>query len=60
MGRPLGADLWQDVKLTGFGVENPRVVPTGWDVDFETTGDKWLGITIPLVGDSPQDLIVDT
>jgi hypothetical protein len=31
-----------------------------WDVGFETTGEKWLGITIPFVGDRPQDPVVDT
>jgi hypothetical protein len=60
IGRPLNADLWQDVTLGGFGVENPAVVPTTWDVGFETKGEKWLGITIPFVGDRPQDPVVDT
>ena len=60
IGRPLSANLWQDVKLAGFGVTNPGGVPTTWDVGFETTGEKWLGITIPFVGDRPQEAIVDT
>jgi hypothetical protein len=60
IGRPLSADLWQDVKLGGFAVENLAVVPPLWDVSFETTGEKWLGITIPFVGDQPQDPILDT
>lgn len=60
IGRPLSADLWQDVTLAGFGVEDPGVVPTVWDVGFETNGEKWLGITVPFVGDRPQDPVVDT
>jgi hypothetical protein len=60
IGRPLNADLWQDVTLGGFGVENPAVVLTMWDVRFETKGEKWLGITIPFVGDRPQAPVVDT
>jgi len=35
-------------------------VPITWDVMFETTGEKWLAITVPFVGDSPQDPVVDT
>jgi hypothetical protein len=60
IGRPLSANMWQDVKLAGFGVENPGGVPTTWDVGFETTGEKWFGVTIPFVGDRPQEAIVDT
>ena len=60
IGRPLNTDLWQDVQLSGFGVEGVNIVPITWDVAFETTGEKWLGITIPFVGDSPQDPVVDT
>lgn len=60
IGRPLSPSLWQDVKLAGFCMENPKGIPTTWDIGFETTGEKWLGITIPFVGDRPQDAIVDT
>ena len=60
LGRPLSSDIWKDVKLGGFGLENPDVVPTNWDIGFETVGEKWLGITIPFVGDEPQDPVVDT
>jgi len=59
-GRPLNPDMWQDVALGGFGVEDPGAVPTTWDVGFETKGEKWLGITIPFVGDDPQRPIIDT
>jgi|SoiMetStandDraft_2_1073263.scaffolds.fasta_scaffold02037_9 hypothetical protein len=60
LGRPLRADVWQDVKLGGFGVEDPDVVPIRWDVGFETVGEKWLGITIPVVGEEPQNPTIDT
>jgi len=40
LGRPLKEDLWQDVTLAGFGVENPGRTPLAWDVAFETTGEK--------------------
>ena len=48
------------VKLSGFSVENPQAYPVAWDISFETTGDKWLGITIPFVGDEPREAVVDT
>ena len=60
LGRPLSPDIWKDVKLGGFGLENPDVVPTAWDIGFETVGEKWLGITIPFVGDEPQEPLIDT
>ena len=60
IGRPLDTDLWKDVRLSGFGVEPLNSVPITWDVMFETTGEKWLAITVPFVGDSPQDPVVDT
>jgi hypothetical protein len=60
LNRPLGSDLWQDVKLAGFGVEDPRQRPTRWDISFETTGPKWLGITVPITGSEVQEAIVDT
>jgi len=56
----LPEDIFTVVKLSGFGVENPRVHPVEWDISFETTGDKWLGITIPFVGDEPREAVVDT
>lgn len=60
LDRPLSADLWKDVRLSGFGVENPSASPREWDISFETTGSKWLGIMIPFVGDEPQDPVIDT
>lgn len=60
IGRPLNADVWQDVTLGGFSVEDPGSAPVVWDIGFETKGNKWLGITIPFIGDEPQDPVVDT
>ena len=60
LDRPLDADLWRDVTLAGFGVEDPDAESVSWDVAFETKGDKWLGITVPFVGDQPQEPVVDT
>lgn len=53
-------DVFAAVKLTGFGLEDPHEKPIRWDVAFETTDDDWLGITIPFVGDTPQEPDVDT
>jgi hypothetical protein len=55
----LPSDIFTVVKLSGFGVEDPQAVPVKWDISFETIGDKWLGITIPFVGDIPEQVIVD-
>jgi hypothetical protein len=60
LGRPLSPDIWQDVELGGFGVEDPAAVPLAWDVGFETKGEKWLGITVPFVGGEPQHPVIDT
>ncbi|HSL91381.1 MAG TPA: hypothetical protein VK863_01935 [Candidatus Limnocylindrales bacterium] len=56
----LPQDIFTVVRLAGFGVEDPAVDPVAWDISFETTGEKWLGITIPFVGDSAQEAVVDT
>jgi hypothetical protein len=60
LGRPLDSDLCRDVKLAGFGVEDPDVAPTSWDIAFETTGQKWLGIMIPFVANEPREPVIDT
>jgi hypothetical protein len=59
LGRPLNVNMWQDVTLGGFGVEDLGAVPPTWDVEFDVTGER-LGITIPFVGDEPQQPVVDT
>ncbi len=56
----LPADIFAVVKLSGFGVQDPRAQSVEWDVSFETTGDEWLGITIPFVGNEPKEPVVDT
>jgi hypothetical protein len=58
--RPISADIWKDVKLTGFGLPDPRVQPLYWEISFEATGDKWLGITIPFQAETPGTPVVDT
>jgi hypothetical protein len=60
LGQGLPKNIFSVVKLSGFGVENPQAHPVRWDISFETTGEKWLGITIPFVGDEPQEAVVDT
>ena len=59
-GNSLPQDIFATVKLTGFDVEDPNAQPVQWNVSFETTDDDWLGITIPFIGDTPQDPEVDT
>ena len=56
----LPQDIFTVVKLAGFGVENPKAQPVEWDISFETTDEKWLGITIPFIGDTPQEAVVNT
>jgi len=56
----LPQDIFTVVRLSGFGLENPKARPVRWDISFETTGDKWLGITIPFVGDTAMEATVDT
>jgi len=56
----LPQDIFTVVKLAGFSLEDPTVRPLQWDISFETTGEKWLGITVPFEGDTPQEAVVDT
>lgn len=56
----LPEDIFTVVKLAGFDLENPNHRPLQWNISFEATGDKWLGIIIPFVGDKPQKATVDT
>jgi hypothetical protein len=60
----LRQDLPQDIftvdKLAGFGLEDAKAQPVQWDISFETTGDRWLGIVIPFVGGTAQKATVDT
>jgi hypothetical protein len=56
----LPQDIFTVVKLAGFGLEDAKQQPVHWDISFETTGDKWLGIIIPFIGDTAQKATVDT
>lgn len=56
----LPQDIFAVVKLAGFDVEDPKAQRLHWDISFETTGEKWLGIIIPFEGDTPQEPVVDT
>ena len=56
----LPEDVFSIVELSGFGVEDPHGEPVVWSISFETTGEKWLGITIPFVGDVAGEAVVDT
>ena len=56
----LPQNIFTVVKLAGFGLEDATSKPLHWDISFETTGDKWLGIVIPFVGDAVQEALVDT
>jgi hypothetical protein len=60
LDRPLAADLWQDVTLSGIALEDPAASPVLWDLAFETTGKRWLGIAIPFRDDEPQEPVIET
>jgi hypothetical protein len=59
LNQDLPEDIFASLKLAGFGLEDARAEPIEWDVSFETTGEKWLGITVPFIGDDAQDAVVD-
>ena len=60
LGRPLAENIWSDFKLAGFDVEDLAATPLRWNVAFETVGNQWLGITIPMLGNIAQEPVVDT
>lgn len=60
LGQSLPDDAFRVLKLSGFGLEDPEERPVRWDVSFETTGEKWLGVTVPFVGDAAGKATVDT
>lgn len=60
LGRPLSADPWADIEFAGFDVDDPTEQPCKWDAMFEATGEKWLGITVPFVGEKVQPPVIDT
>ena len=60
LDRPLAVNLWDDLKLAGLGTDDLNASPRTWDISFETTGKRWLGITVPMIGDRAQEAQVDT
>ena len=59
LGEPLPQDIFTTLKLTGFGVKDPYEQPVRWDISFETTGDKYLGVLIPFIGNTAMEPEVD-
>jgi hypothetical protein len=53
-------DIFTVVRLTGFGVTDPRTDPIEWNVSFETIGDRWVSVTVNFVGDEPEVASADT
>jgi hypothetical protein len=60
LDRDLPDNLFSELRLAGFSLENPKASPVAWDIAFETTGERWLGIAVPFVGDCAQEPTVDT
>ena len=60
LSQVLPDDIFAAVKLTSFGVDDPKHVPITWDVSFEATGKRWVNISIPFVGDVAQEPEVTT
>ena len=60
LNKELPADVFSELKLTRFDVDDPKGHPLHWTVMFEATGEKWLGITIPFVDEAAADAEVDT
>jgi hypothetical protein len=60
LNRNLSDDLFSELKLASVGVDDPSARPLRWSVSFETTGKKWLGITIPFVDNVAGKAEVDT
>jgi len=58
--QPLPQDIFTVLELSSFGVDDAKARPLRWDIGFETKGGKWLGITVPFIGDAPQEAVVDT
>lgn len=58
--RDLPSDLFSVLSLAGIGITSLGGSAVEWEVSFETTGEKWLGITVPFIGDQPQPATVET
>jgi hypothetical protein len=57
--KELPADIYSELKLSGFSLDGIQSHPFKWNISFETIGDKWLGIMIPFEGDTPHKAVVD-
>jgi hypothetical protein len=60
LDRDLPEHIDSELKLAGFGIDDPKANPLSWDISFETTGEKWLGIIVPFIGDRALKATVDT
>jgi hypothetical protein len=49
--KALPTDIFTALKVAGFRVEDPNEQPVHWEVSFESTGDEYLGISIPFAGE---------
>ena len=58
--KELPKNIFTDLKLSGCNLIEARVRPVCWELSFETTGNRWLGITIPFEDESAKEAIVDT
>jgi hypothetical protein len=59
LNKELPTDVFRELKLKDFDVDDPKGHPH-WSVMFETTGEKWLKITIPFIDESAGDAELDT
>jgi hypothetical protein len=60
LNRQLPEDMFSELKLVGFDLDDPSQRPLLWSMSFETTGGKWLGITIPFIDNTVGEAEVDT
>jgi hypothetical protein len=60
LNREMPDDIFSELKLTGFDVDDPNCQPLRWSVSFETTAEKWLGFTVPFVDDVAGDAEIDS
>jgi len=60
LGHALPQEIFTVLELAGIDITDLNAQPLNWDIAFEATGDKWLGIVVPFVGDVPGEATVDT
>jgi hypothetical protein len=57
----LPEDLFEALRFTAFHIEKMDGKNTEWNMMFETRSDDyWYAFTIPFVGDTPGEAIVDS